>query len=235
MSYGLDSIGSSSYANYSSLFKKLDSNSDGSVNKSEFVDGAPDSVDKETASKLFDLIDQSSSGELSQSDIASAFNQIATDLKSILLDAQESSNKRKTPGNDIFAKIDTNGDSLVSKEEFIAGKPQDVSEEQASSLYDQIAGDNTDGLTEEQLSSGISKNGGPKGPPAGGPPPGGPPPSGGAGGSDETEQSSSSDTDDTEETLLEQLLKELNSSSEDSSGTSVSTILQAISAYKSAA
>ncbi|QRM56948.1 EF-hand domain-containing protein [Sinorhizobium sp. BG8] len=55
----------------------------------------------------------------------------------------------------VFSRSDKNGDGKVTSEEFVAARPSDVSESQASSLYSKIAGDSSDGLTEDQLNEGL--------------------------------------------------------------------------------
>ncbi len=57
-----------------------------------------------------------------------------------------------------FAKIDQNADGKVSKDEFVAGRPKHASEAQASALYDKIDSQKTNGLTQDQLDTGLKAN-----------------------------------------------------------------------------
>ncbi len=58
----------------------------------------------------------------------------------------------------MFSRIDANGDSTVSKEEFVSARPQDVSEEQAAALYDAIDTTGSNALTQSQLEQGMKAN-----------------------------------------------------------------------------
>lgn len=88
----------------------------------------------------------------------------------------------KPDPTEMFEKLDSDGDGKLTRDEFVAGRPEDVSEDQAGSLYDSIANGNTDGLTAEQFAQGMAS----QQPPGGGPPSGG----GGGGGSDSSSSKS---------------------------------------------
>lgn len=87
--------------------------------------------------------------------------------------------------SELFAKLDADGDGTVTEDEFVAGRPDDVGEDQARQLYQKIAeksgADAASGLSQDQFASGFAAAapaGGPSG--GGGAPPAG---SGGSGGS----------------------------------------------------
>lgn len=172
--------GASSYIN--KLFSKLDTNNDGTVNRNEFVAGAPSDVSSDQAGSLFDQLagtssstSGSTSAGLSQSSFLSAFQQMGAQMQSALIQAQASGSNAGTPGGpgQSLANLDTNGDGTVSRDEFIAGKPDNASADQAGALYDKIAAQaaasssstasassSSSGLTLEQLASGLQKVGG---------------------------------------------------------------------------
>lgn len=153
------------------VFSRIDNNKDGLVSRNEFVDGTPEAVSSTIATALFDTLDTESSGQFSQDDFSSAFQQLAEDLQAILIQVQGDGPPPPPPGDmgeradpaAMFAELDTDGDGTVSREEFVAGRPDDVSEEQASALFDRIAGEDADSMTEEQFSAGM-----PPPPPPGG-------------------------------------------------------------------
>lgn len=58
----------------------------------------------------------------------------------------------------VFGRIDTNKDGKVSKDEFVAGRPEQGSETKAADLYTKIDTDGTDALTEAQLDAGLKAN-----------------------------------------------------------------------------
>lgn len=226
MVYSIDSAGASAYSQYTSLFAKLDTDDDSKVTKSEFVAAAPEGIGADAASQLFDLLDQEGTGSLSESDLASAFEQLSNEMKSALLDAQEDKGPPPPPPggmpdpSEMFASLDTDGDGTVTKEEFIAGRPDDVSEEQATAMFEELAGEGADSLTEDQFISAMESKQAEMGPPP-------PPPSGAETGTD------TADTD-TESSMIEQLLAAIQE--EDENGASnAALVLQAAQAYAKAA
>jgi calmodulin len=101
------------------MFKKVDSNGDGSVSLDEFKAlasnkrGGPDplsSTDGESVEDLFSSFDADGDGSLSQSELdtgmAARMQAFADQLKAAM-----------------FAKADTNGDGSLSAEEFAAMRP----------------------------------------------------------------------------------------------------------------
>lgn len=144
------------------MFSKLDTDGDGSVTKDEFLAGKPDNVSDEQAESLWSKISGDNGDSLTQEQFVSGMQS-----------AEQSRHAGRggpppgpPPGGQdeeqdataIFDKLDTNGDGKVSQTEFLAGKPDDVSDEQASSLWSKIAGDNGDSLTEDQFVSGMQAN-----------------------------------------------------------------------------
>lgn len=158
----LQGIWSSSSANtsqLSKLFSKLDANNDKSVSKNEFVAGKPSDVTDDQASSMFDSLDSSKSGSLSESGMQTAFQQMATLMQSVLIQAQSDSSSTQQDGppdsSEMFSSLDTDGDGSVTRSEFLAGKPDDISDEQAGAFFDKIAGKNGDSLTQAQFTEGM--------------------------------------------------------------------------------
>lgn len=56
-----------------------------------------------------------------------------------------------------FKKLDTDGDGEVTKAEFVAGRPKNVSEDQASSLFDKIDSGGTGEVNEQQFAAGMQQ------------------------------------------------------------------------------
>lgn len=160
----------SNYAQYAAMTKKIDANNDGQVSKSEFVDGAPKGVSSDAASSLFDLLDSQKTGSLSESDLANAFGQLSDATKFLLIQQQSGVGGQQGANADpqdrassMFSKLDTDGDGNLSRDEFVAGRPKNISEADASKLFDQLAGTNgdtngdgtADSLTEAQFAQGL--------------------------------------------------------------------------------
>jgi Ca2+-binding EF-hand superfamily protein len=245
MLHGLSTSAASSAKDLTELFKKLDTNSDNSVSRSEFVVGRPDDVSEDQAGALFDRLDGSGSGSLGQDAFTSAFGQMSGGMQSVLLQAQESGQRGGGPdalgpppppppddgssssdsadstdtenqllqqllallqqsqtsagasqgapdSSKMFADLDSDGDGTVTRAEFVAGRPKDVSEDQAGSFYDEIASaagtDSSSGLSQDQLADGMKKAG--------------PPP-------DDATQSASSQSVSSQSVTTDQLLQEL--------------------------
>jgi hypothetical protein len=174
MLHGLGTSATSSTQDLSSIFKKLDANSDNSVSRDEFIVGKPDDVSNEQAGALFDTLDSSGKGAFSQDELTSAFQQMASSMQSVLLQAQEVQGGHHGHGGPpdpekMFKDLDSNGDATLTRDEFVAGRPDDISEDQASAFYDKIASaagaDGAAGLSQDQLASGMKKAGPPDGAP----------------------------------------------------------------------
>lgn len=57
-----------------------------------------------------------------------------------------------------FKQLDTNGNGKISKDEFVAGRPQGVRESQASDLFSKIDSKGTGEVSQSELDSGLEKN-----------------------------------------------------------------------------
>jgi Ca2+-binding EF-hand superfamily protein len=114
---------------------------------------------------------------------------------------------------ELFSKLDTNGDGSVTRDEFVSGRPENVSEDQAGSVFDSLAASasasDSSSLTQSQFTQALEKNGPP--PPL----------------SEASDSSSDSSSDQTsEQTLIAQVLAALQqalTSITDSSSTTSST------------
>ncbi len=146
----IGSYGSSAYSQISSLFSQLDKDSSGKVSEEEFSLATSSSLSSSEASSLFEAINDGE--EFSAGDLSSLFQQMAT-----LLQAQEQGGMAPPPppgeGEDLFTKLDTDGDGSVTREEFVAGRPEEMSEEEADSLFSTLAGEDSDSVTQEEFAA----------------------------------------------------------------------------------
>lgn len=167
MTSGIGGLGSFSSAQFEKMFTRIDTNADGAVTRDEFIAGAPDDVSADKAGSLFDKLDSEGSGALSQSDLATAFQQMAASMQAGMIQAQAGNmgGGERPDASELFAKLDSDGDGSVSREEFVAGRPDEVSEEQASAFFDKIAGENTDSIDQQSFVAAMQK---PPPPPGGG-------------------------------------------------------------------
>lgn len=91
---------------------------------------------------------------------------------------------------EMFAKLDINGDEKIDVVELQAGAPTDGKGKDAAAILKEAdtSGDGTiDNTENEAFLSKMDSKGKPSGPPPSGPPPGGAPPTGGAGGAGSSE------------------------------------------------
>ncbi|QIO54288.1 EF-hand domain-containing protein (plasmid) [Rhizobium leguminosarum bv. trifolii] len=132
-----------------SLLSDLDTDGDGLVSKAEFVADRPSDVSGEQAGTLFDSFDSAGSGSLSVDTLTEAMS------------AQQSKRPEGPPpsaddDDDQFASLlsdlDTDGDGLVTLDEFMAGKPNDVTESQASQLFSLLDTSGTGSLSAQSTS-----------------------------------------------------------------------------------
>ncbi|MBB4506917.1 EF-hand domain-containing protein [Rhizobium leguminosarum] len=123
---------------------QLDSDGDGYVSKAEFVAARPSDVTEDQANTLFDSFDSESTGSLSVDALAEAMS------------AQQS----QRPGGDdlasLLSDLDTDGDGSISKDEFVAGRPSDVTEDQAGTLFDSFDSEGAGSLSVDALTEAIS-------------------------------------------------------------------------------
>lgn len=100
---------------------------------------------------------------LSESDLTTAFQQLASTLQAALLQEQSSGGQTAaTPDGDhqgggtahlsqLFSKLDTNNDGTVNEAEFVAGRPPGMTSDQAASLWGKIDSSGATSLTESQF------------------------------------------------------------------------------------
>lgn len=141
------------------------------------------------------LTEDVSSGSLTQEQ-ADAVIKALDEFESQIKQSGGPSGSQKGPdAAELFSKLDSDGDGKVTRDEFVASRPDDVSEEDAGKFYDKIAensgGDGAKGLSQEQFTTGLQNAAPPAG--GGGAPSGAPPAGGGGGGSAGGGSSGSSD------------------------------------------
>lgn len=164
MTSGIGGLGSYGSAQFEKMFSRIDTNADGKVSRDEFVAGAPDDLGADKAGALFDKLDQQGAGALSQSDLATAFQQMTAGMQAGMIQAQAGSMGGPPDAAELFDKLDADGDGTVSRDEFVAGRPDDVSEEQAGALFDKLFGEDSEGVDAQTFVAGMR----PPSPPSGG-------------------------------------------------------------------
>ncbi len=237
------------------LFSKLDINKDSKVSKDEFIAGKPSEVTDSQAAELFNKIDSAGTGAVSLSDFEQGMKQAqpANLLSNIdadtLLSLLEELSQDGTTGtaqasgqsdrfSEMFKKLDSDGDGQLTKAEFVDGRPEEVSEEQAAALFDKLDTEQTGSLSFDDFSTAMAANG-PKGPPPGGLPPA----MMAEDDEDDTSVSATSSTASSGQTSLEDLIAQLleqftsqsTTTAETANGSSAQDFLNALKSYSSTA
>lgn len=240
---GLSGVSQNYYTQ--SLFSKMDTDSSGGVSKEEFTSARPSDVSETMANNLYDSLDTSGTGSLSESDLekmekgkgrrgTGSVGMDDSTLQSLMQSlsttstATQSTQTETTGLDDMISAMDTDGDGTITQAEFVAARPSDVSEEMATNLWNQFDTESVGSLSTSDLKTAMAENG---------PPP--PPPPGGGG------QMAGLSEEDEETDPLAALLEQLTSSSStettdtaSSSSTSSSALqafLEAIKSYESTA
>ncbi|MBB4332223.1 EF-hand domain-containing protein [Rhizobium leguminosarum] len=148
----------------SQLMSLTDSDGDGYVSKAEFVAARPSDVSEDQAGTLFDSFDSEGSGSLSLDAL--------TDAMSAQQSERAEGPPPPPPSDDddlasLLSDLDTDGDGLVSKAEFVASRPSDLSEEQAGTLFDSFDSEGSGSLSVDALTEAMSaqQSERPEGPP----------------------------------------------------------------------
>lgn len=137
--------------------------------------GKPDQASVRAAIEK-QLTDDVASGKLTEAD-AALVRKTLDDFEKKMGSAGGAPGGDKPDAAEMFKKLDSNGDGKLTKEEFVAGKPDNVTSDQAGALYDSLAQGKTDGLTQDEFTSAMASQ---------------KPPSGGGGGGGESGGGSSS-------------------------------------------
>lgn len=150
---GVSSIGSSMTA---ASYSPLDKNQDGVVDAQELQEAAQSGL--LSASILSDE-DSDSSSDPSATDVFSG------NLASMLLQMQQDSqsgsatstdgSSNESPMDQLFASLDTDQDGKITQDEFVAGRPADMSESDAGDLFKSLDTQNTGSLTKDQFAEGL--------------------------------------------------------------------------------
>jgi Ca2+-binding EF-hand superfamily protein len=155
------------------MFKKIDSNSDGGIDKSELeaIAGSSSTTD---ISQLFSKMDTNSDGKIDESENESALQKLAQKMESAFSKMNGADGKKGPPppppnASEMFSKIDTDSSGGISEDEFNAiAKNGDGNGPEFSDIDT-----DGDGSISETENEDFMKNMGP---------PPGPPPGGGMGG-----------------------------------------------------
>lgn len=162
MSFGDDTGGMGGQPSISDLYADMDADSDGTVTKDEFISSRPEDMSEEDAKAFYEKIDTESTGSITEEQLAASMKGPGGPGGMPPQGGEAASTE------EVYDSLDTNQDGVVSQEEFLAARPDDVSEEQATALFESIDTEGTGSISKEQFSEFMQASA----PPPMGPPPG---------------------------------------------------------------
>jgi Ca2+-binding EF-hand superfamily protein len=178
---------SAAYQAYKSdMFKRLDTDGNGSLSKEEAAAGRPSETSAKSRSAAVGASDSTSAATSSPESFLSG------DAMAVLMLMKQQGGFSFDGGSDgnpsvasISAQMDADGDGSITQAEFVSSRPENVSEEDAATLFKSIDSDDKGSLTAEELDAGMK---------ASAPPPPGGAPSGASSSETEDEVFDSMDT-----------------------------------------
>jgi Ca2+-binding EF-hand superfamily protein len=178
------------------MMSRLDTDGDGSITQAEFTSGRPKGASEADAAQRFAEIDADGDGSLTETEISSHFQQLAPQTQGALLMVQGmggeeggsiggcgGGGRSKAAADELFSKLDTDGDGSVSKSELEAafqsiaaadGSDTTTATQQADDLFAKLDADGSGAVSQSETEQAMRPHGHHHGPP--------PPPSSGAGG-----------------------------------------------------
>ena len=214
MSTCIGSIGGQDMASlWEKLFKKIDSNNDSSISKTEF-ESAVSSLDKnqnsstDQADTLFAKIDANGDGTLDKSEMMAALKNAGEQRRAHMPPPPDQNGQGPDPtqmAQDLLASLDTSGDGTIDKTEFGAGvsSSQNSGATDSDALFSKIDTNGDGKVDQSELTTGLKSMRPPM-----------PPPDGTNSGVNST---ASADSASGQTTLFADLIKSLNSSDQSES------------------
>jgi Ca2+-binding EF-hand superfamily protein len=152
---GISSVGSSTSTS-AAYISPLDTNGDGVVSAAELQAAAQSG-----------LLSASILGDEDDNSDPSATDKFSGNLAGMLLQMQESSASQsgsssadgtaaQSPIDQLFASMDTNGDGKVTSDEFVAGRPKDMSADDAAALFKSLDTQSSGSLDKDQFAEGLN-------------------------------------------------------------------------------
>lgn len=143
-----------------SLFKKADSDGDGSLSLDEFSAAGPAkdagsanaAAKADKAAKLFKALDTDGDGQVSQSEMEALTSKLSSSTQSSLISLQQSDQGSSDPLSSLLSKADTDGDGSLSLDEFTAAKPKGASDENAAKVFADMDKDGDGKVSSDEIS-----------------------------------------------------------------------------------
>jgi Ca2+-binding EF-hand superfamily protein len=146
------------------LYSKLDTNDDESLTEEEFLAACPSVITEEMSESIYKSMDADGDGSVSEAEFGTAY---VTALESEHPPFNDQSKKEEiTIETSIttakltylqnFINMDTDGDGLVSEDEFSIVRPGDVTAEMSKNLFSSFDTDSSGSLTESEYETAMN-------------------------------------------------------------------------------
>ncbi len=131
---------------YSTSLSYLDTNGDGVVSADEAAAGAESRRSQDPTVES----DNAATGVASQ---------VTGGVMAMLLSGSDDGGFEDKPSaKDLFTAMDADGDGIVTETEFVAGRPEDMSEEDAATLFAELDTEGAGSLSESQFLTAMEAN-----------------------------------------------------------------------------
>lgn len=170
------------------MFAKLDSDSSGGVDETEFLQGlsggtSTNGVSEAKLKEAFGAFDGDGDGSLTQAEVSTGFQKLGSAVRATLIGQQEAGPRGgpggpggapggpggaggRPSGADMLAKLDTDESGGLDEAEFIAGAPQDgpgmnggPDEAELKEMFAAFDTDSDGALSADELSAGFESRG----------------------------------------------------------------------------
>ncbi|HWU62839.1 MAG TPA: EF-hand domain-containing protein [Ensifer sp.] len=135
----------------SDVFAKSDTDGNGSLSQSEFVASRPDGMSEDDAKSMFNAIDSSGTGSVTEDQLESYME------KNKPVGGHHHHGSGAEDASKAFSKIDSDSSGSVSLSEFVAGRPKGMSEEDATTMFKSIDTEGTGSISEEQFAAKLKE------------------------------------------------------------------------------
>lgn len=159
------------------LFYKMDTDKSGTAGKDEFVSARPKQMSAEEAASVYAKLDSGNTGAVTLDQFQSARPEhgrpegtTSSRAMSAVMElhrggghdrhgeAEGADGAQPASLADIYKDMDIDNNGSVSKAEFLAARPGDMSEARAASAYDKIDTQNAGSITEQQFEAAVKSH-----------------------------------------------------------------------------
>ncbi|MBZ4659270.1 MAG: casA [Desulfacinum sp.] len=133
------------------ILDRIDSDGDGTITKEEFITHRPEDMDEEQAEEMWSTLDTEGTGSLSGSDFISLMQSMRPPRP-----PQGGDESQRSAGlQSLLEKIDEDEDGTITEAEFLAARPEDMSEEQAEEMWSMLDTEGAGSLSQTEFLSAM--------------------------------------------------------------------------------